>query len=444
MWQPKYLLSSVILIILLISSCSDTGTDSATSIMTAENTETSTSTPERTSTLTPAPTETKPATIPLPPIKTQCISDLSDNQKLDLSGVVALSKIATLDNSEFGFYLTNLKNRNIIRDVNEGMFAQVSPDKKSIAYMYDKGDTSFLGVINNRGKTLSDFEFTFDGQMVDYFNWQNSEQLRILYEDFVNNKLFTQLLNPFTQEYTPLRTNLSEVYTPKNPFQDKLVKWKFDFHATSVFDTYGANILYDPSLTRVLYPKDNGIVSLVNAENEVELANTQLEDWGKLPSWSPDGQYLSIVGWEGNADEFYLTSRDGGEFQRITNFSEELGFGSISEAVWSPDSKHIAFWLNTKPGEQKPVAQSELAILDVATRQVTRLCIQGISRVIVKPWIMGHAEPIWSPDGRYLLITQWDDPNSPKNYYVLAIDTQTGALEKVSKNTEPLGWMSDE
>ena len=195
---------------------------------------------------------------------------------------------------------------------------------------------------------------------------------------------------------------------------------------------------------RVLYPRDNGVISLVNVENETELASTQFEDWGRLPNWSPDGQYLSIVNHEGNADEFYLISRDGNEFQRITNFSEELDFVSISESVWSPDSKQIAFWLNTEAGEQKAGAQSELAILDVATMQVTRLCIQGISISAPKPWQMGHPEPIWSPDGKFIMITQWDDPAAPKKYYVLVIDTETGFIEKISENTAPVGWMASE
>ena len=164
---------------------------------------------------------------------------------------------------------------------------------------YFKGDTDFLKVLDSNGNTINDFELRFDERSVDYFNWQNPEQLRILHEGN-GNKLSVQLLNPFTQEYAPLRIDWDGVYAPKNPFQDKLVQWKFDEHATDASYVYGANILYDPNLTRVLYLKDNGVVSLVDVQNERELANAQFEDWGILPSWSPDGEYLAIVNREGN------------------------------------------------------------------------------------------------------------------------------------------------
>jgi len=57
---------------------------------------------------------------------------------------------------------------------------------------------------------------------------------------------------------------------------------------------------------------------------------------------------------------------------------------------------------------------------------------------------MGHPEPIWSPDGRYIMITQWDDPASPKKYSVLVVDPVAGSVQKISENTEPIGWMVSE
>ena len=88
--------------------------------------------------------------------------------------------------------------------------------------------------------------------------------------------------------------------------------------------------------------------------------------------------------------------------------------------------------------------QSELEILDIPTHQVTRLCIQGISNNAYEPWAMNHPEPIWSPDGKYIMITQWDDPDDRRDYYVLVVDPITGSVEKLSKNTAPIGWMVNE
>lgn len=412
-------------------------------VETTASTATPTAVPENTSTPMLLPTETKPTPTTLPLIKTQCVGNSTEIQKLDLSGAVAFGNAGKPDSFEFGLFLLDLKNGNTIREVDEGLFAQVSPDGKYLAYKYLKDDMGFLSVLNGRGQTISDFESGSGKLRVDFFNWQNPKQLRVLHEG-MGNSLSIQLLDSFTQEREPLRTDWNEAYTPKNPYQDKLVQWKFDEKVTEIFFVYGANILYDPSLKRVLYPKDNGVVSLVNVETELELVSAQFEDWGKLPSWSPDGEYLTIVNHEGNADEFYLVSRDGNQFQRITNFSEELDYSSVSESVWSPDSKQIAFWLNTETGEQGDGAQSELAILDIQSRQVTRLCIQGISKNAYHPWTMNHPKPIWSPDAKYIMIAYWDDPASPKKYSVVVVDPISGAVEKVSENTAPIGWMRNE
>ena len=220
---------------------------------------------------------------------------------------------------------------------------------------------------------------------------------------------------------------------------DQLIEWKFD--EKSKYNPYGANILYDPTLTRVVYPKDNGVVSLVDAETETELASVRLTDWGRIPSWSPDGEFLTILNREGNTNELYLVSRDGCEFQPITNFAKELGVATITDYTWSPDSTQIAFWLKEEQGELADGEQSELAVIDLSTRQVTRLCIQGISTNAQKPWAMLHPEPVWSPDGKYIMFTQWDDANNPRNFYVLVVDPITGELENISQNTAPIGWV---
>jgi hypothetical protein len=437
----RFAFSVSLIMILLSSSCIKNSTAIKTSMVTAESTKLPTVIPESTLTLAPLPIEAKPTPIQLPPIKTQCVDSSKNSQELNLRGVVALNKAAKPDSPNYGFYLLNLKNGNTIKDVNEGLWTQVSPDRKFLAYENLGEDADFLRLLNSNGEMTNEVKLSFDGKIVSYFNWQNSEQLRILHES-IGNKLSAKLLNPFTQKYMTLRTDWKEVYRPSNPFEDKLVQWKFDQHAISATYVYGANILYDQSLTRVLYPKGNGVVSLVDVENETELANAQFQNWGELPSWSPDGQYLSILNHEGNTDEFYLVSRDGREFQKITNFSEVMGLASVLESAWSPDNKKIAFWLNTGESEEVDGAQSELAILDIVSKQVTRLCIQGISNYAYKhQWTMNHPEPIWSPDGRYIMFTQWDDPAAPKKYNVLVVDTETGAVEKISENTAPIGWM---
>jgi hypothetical protein len=435
----RIVFSMALLIGLVISSCLEQGTNNGTAI--AESTDIPSTVLENTLTSEPLPTETKSSTMSLPSIESQCVDTSEVTQKLDLSGVVAFEDKATQQDLGTGFFLWNLENGNTIKAIEESGFIQISPDQKYLAYRYTSSDgQSYLKILAGDGKTISDFLFHVDGRMQSFFNWQNVDHLRTLQQES-DSKVTVHLLDPFAQEHTVLRTDWQDVYTPKNPFADKLVQWKFDERLTRIAHVYGANILYDPTLTRVLYPKDNSTVSLMNVESETELASAHFVDWGRLPSWSSDGQYLTILNREGQVDEIYLISRDGNEFQKITNFSSEFDLATIPEYSWSPDGRQIAFWLNTESWEQELGTQSELAVLDIASRQVTRLCIQGISIPAITPWTMNHPEPIWSPDGRYIMITQWDDPLNPQNYFVLIVDSLTGAVTRISENTAPIGWM---
>ncbi|PWB76596.1 MAG: hypothetical protein C3F07_03500 [Anaerolineales bacterium] len=411
------------------------------------NTPPHTSTPEEMVTSTPSPE-------PLPTVKAQCVNDISESQKLDLQGVLVLNRpykqvdFQAMDESgqyqafDYGFYFFNLNNKQIIKSISDGLLEQVSPDGKYLAYIhYDSsGDKMFLGILDNNGKAVNDFSLFIDGGWQDYYNWQNSELIRIVATRGAV-KVSSRFLDPFTKSHSLLKTDWNDTYNPANPYVDNVADWKFDRRATKTFNVYGANILYDPTLTRVVYPKDDSVVSLVDVESETELASAKFTDWGRIPSWSPNGEYLTILNHEGNADEFYIVSKDGGEFQRITNFAEELGFATITDYTWSPDSTLIAFWLNTGQDEVADGEQSELAIMDVSSKQVTRLCIQGISTNAYDPWTMLHPEPVWSPDGKYIMFTQWDDVDNPRNFYVLVVDPTTGELENISQNTAPIGWM---
>ena len=455
-WRFTYFLC-VMVLWTTFSSCTANAGNGNTEFPHNENADLSTLSPTSIPSDTSTPEEISTATSSdtLPAVKTQCVNKVNESQKVDLQGVIVLKlpdkqmDSQAIDESgqqpvfDFGFYFFNPDNKQIIQSITEGLLEQVSPDGKYLAYIhYDSsGDQKFLGILDSNGKLVSDFSLFIDGGWQSYFNWQNSKQIRLV---AAYGTVEIRLLDPLTKLHFPLRNEWDKAYSPENPYEDKIPDWKFDGKATKTFDVYGANILYDPSLNRVFYPKDDGIVSLVNVETETELASTQFTDWGRLPYWSPNGEYLTILNHEGIVDEFYLISKDGGEFQRITNFAEEIGFATISEYTWSPDSTQIAFWLNTGQEEVANGKQSELAIMDIASKQVTRLCIQGISTNAYAPWSMLHPEPVWSPDGKYIMFTQWDEADNPGNYYVLVVDPVTGELENISQNTAPIGWMTSE
>ncbi|MEP7136315.1 MAG: hypothetical protein ABI904_15410 [Chloroflexota bacterium] len=440
MTRNKYKISTAILsLALLLSSClsSNTGT---TINVTATNTERAVASPVATATLI-SPKATPLPTL-LPSVKTQCVNTSGSYEDLDLNGLIAVYKIRHQLVLPPGFFLLDANTKRVVRTDDYAFNALISPDRLHIAYTYyDLADDRYIRIVDSNMGVVADFSkfpaYT-NGLLEDYFSWQNKDQIRIVTENL--DRIDQYLINPFSQARTELKTDWDGIFHPADPYNDKVANWKFDARATSLGYVYGANILYDPTLTRAVFPKEGGEVSLVDVESGNELAHANFTDWGRLPTWSPDGTTLAIVNREGNTDEFYLVSRDGGEFQRITDFAREFSYISIPEYTWSPNGKQIAFWLSQTDVEKKDGAQSELAILDISSKQVTRLCIQGLSTNVSEPW-SGSPELIWSPDGKYLLISQWDDPANPKNYYVLAVDPVSGGVDKISKNTMPIGWM---
>ncbi len=80
-----------------------------------------------------------------------------------------------------------------------------------------------------------------------------------------------------------------------------------------------------------------------------------------------------------------------GQTQRLSYLTTTFN-AAQEDWVWSPDETRIAFWL-TIEDDEFPVRDA-LAVLDVASGEVTQYCISG------------YRTPIWSPDGRQVAINQ--------------------------------------
>jgi TolB protein len=114
------------------------------------------------------------------------------------------------------------------------------------------------------------------------------------------------------------------------------------------------------------------------------------------PAWSPDGQNLAYVSFEGRMAAVYVQILRTGERRRV---SARAGINGAP--AWSPDGKRLALTLSHKDGN-----------LDV---YVLGLNDQVLTRVTEDNAI--DTEPAWSPDGKSIYFTS-DRSGAPQIYRV--------------------------
>ena len=306
----------------------------------------------------------------------------------------------------------------------------VSPNRKWLFYWRSdgppSGNANFL-LSNSTGESLKTFPASFTPQYLHVHEWLNDNSVRLL-GMLTSDQLAVVLLDPFTEKVTPLENKFDGLQPPRIKFNgwnengspnQEYLDWGVDpFFDVIIRLLNGANVAYSPDTTLAFYPHKDGSAVLYDVSNKKELAHVVLPNWGELPKWSPDGKYISVIATPPNTSQdaakkdFYLISRDGKQIQRLTYLAEQLDRVSIKEYTWSPDSTRIAFWLNTNfPLAKDEIVPYELAIVDVKSGAVTNYCMSYQNHNATPEELASRAgvfiEPIWSPDGRQLLV-----PNS--------------------------------
>jgi Tol biopolymer transport system component len=158
--------------------------------------------------------------------------------------------------------------------------------------------------------------------------------------------------------------------------------------------------------------------------------------WDNPPVWSPDGSKFIMMG----NDEFYLVTYDGA-ISKITHLNPDYdlykgaGFRYLADYYsWSPDSQHVAFWLSPFGTERYT-----LAILDTHSGEIIEYCIpigDGFPQ-----YGLSTLYPVWSPDGKKLVVAANFRPNLEPGNDVILVDLEKEKSYKVTENTFPVGWL---
>jgi TolB protein len=138
------------------------------------------------------------------------------------------------------------------------------------------------------------------------------------------------------------------------------------------------------------------IVSDVDGENEHVIMESG--DPIMSPAWSPDSRRLAYVSFEGNVSTIYVQTLRTGNRIKVSSRP-----GINGSPAFSPDGRKLVMTLGGANGNL------DINVLDLATRQVTRLTTN----------IAIDTEGTWSPDGKTIFFTS-DRSGGPQVYKVSA------------------------
>lgn len=143
---------------------------------------------------------------------------------------------------------------------------------------------------------------------------------------------------------------------------------------------------------------------------------------GAMPAWSPDGSLIAFVSYEDGEEtnpDIYIMEGDGSNVRRFAHRD-----GDDIAPRWSPDGRHIVWWMRKTGGEAH-----ELFMAEVDKGKVKQLG--------------NGSRPIWSPDGRHIAFMDQIDEG---NIEIFVLDVDSG--ERVNVTNDPardmwLTWSPD-
>jgi TolB protein len=160
--------------------------------------------------------------------------------------------------------------------------------------------------------------------------------------------------------------------------------------------------------TRIAYvtvdgrpPQQRYRLVVADADGHAPRTVTESSEPLMSPAWSPDGQSLAYVSFEGKASAVYVQRLTSGERRRV---SARRGINGAP--AWSPDGRKLALTLSRD-------GNLDIYLLDLATQGLTRLTSDGAI----------DTEPEWARDGSSLYFTS-DRAGSAQVYRIEAVAGQ--------------------
>lgn len=387
--------------------------------------------------LAPTATSTSAQTV-IHPVERQCLQSAESpipeiEGQLILAGYRLEGFSSWIDGQS---YLYNLQNDNQIL-LGTTQYETVSPNGDLFAYYEKSSDT--VVILENEGNRIMELPADHANLFPAY--WIDDQRLLLNKGLGISTKgdipsLF--ILNPFTNE--------QEWLFPDYPEQDRDYYY-YDWRVTS-------NLIFNPKLNRVVYPfvLDNQ-TGLMLRDIDTDREITRIYNGaprGNTPQWSPDGNYFIINApirgsnqskfMNINDDLPYVGGSDlllvglNGQIKRLTYFTVST-LARESNYVWSPDGRKIAFLQMDLSNSYEP----SLMVLDINKGIITDYCQLAEPPLDANNIPVSLADPVWSPDGKYLVFTEI---NEEYQYKVRLLELESGKTWEIAEGVSVMGWMT--
>lgn len=299
----------------------------------------------------------------------------------------------------------------------------VSPDFMHLAYTTES--PSQLHIVNKDGDPLTTVPIPEDWQGV--MQWIDEEN--ILIERFI---------------YAPYQAASAILYNLKTGEHREFLPGFPSFETFTVpplWENFSySRMIFDPNFSRVIYPKMDAEgyrdFTLINVADQIPILQLQGFPDSGAPQWTKDGAFV-IAGLHPDAVyqtqatrepdnhlidipyvsgfDLFQVGRDG-DIRQLTYFTTQ--YNAAEEMIsLSPNEKYVAFWLNLDYQLRNSRSRRELAILDIGTGDVTNLCLSDTGTPF---------QPIWSSDGKYLIVNLAGGNNIKTNVVLIDLERNIG------------------
>lgn len=388
---------------------------------------TSTKTPTLISTITRPTTTRTPAGTPIPPsealLEFKCLSEMVEPGKGVYTGTIVLGGYS--QEPSFFFNLNDWEYQPLNEDhVNsDTLDEKISPDHNWLAFHEINRNKLVIHTVDGEQK----IELDWKPEWFQLVEWIDGKHLLI---SITGGEYL--IINPFTGSNYNL-IDMNELPDFQGPIGVGADWWE------PVFNTNLSRAVYTAIADKIVLwdmQKNKPVTSLVS-DNDQPFG-------GNKPVWSPKGDKFvfsyqpagDVDGWF--HDDLYIITKNG-EVNRVTNLSSYYKEKSFQNGFsWSPDGNKIAFW-STGQIDKEEVTFPKLAILDLSSKVVTEYCISGGNL------LYDSQSPIWSPDGKKIVVEALINNKSKGNYEnvgIYMIDFEKDVFYSLLKGDYRLsGWM---